>query len=103
MKTALTPLFFLAFAAANLAAVSAGAAGQSLAVLQAPLPAPKRGIIDGRLWKCTGVDCSAPLPAELQPIGRECARALRVLGRLAAYSRDGMALDASALAACNRS
>lgn len=94
----------VAFASAVLAfsvSPAIGAAAASQATLATPLAAPKLVIIDGKVWKCTGVDCVAPNEGSAQPLRRECARAVKVLGKVTAYSRDGVSLDAESLAVCN--
>lgn len=102
MKTLLTPLFSLAFLITALDGASASASGQSLAVLQTAVSQPKEAVIDGKLWKCAGVDCASGAGGSGQPIGRECARVVHVLGAVASFSRDGQSLDTAALAACNK-
>jgi len=72
---------------------------------QATLVEPKAGaqlvIVDGRVWKCTGVNCFAPAEGSGQPLARECARVVKVLGKVTAFVRDGVPLDEKRLAACN--
>lgn len=88
----------VAFAGAPLATA---AAMSSQATLAAPVSEPKTVIIDGKVWKCTGADCAASAAGSSQPLTRECVRAVKILGKVTAFSRDGKSLDATQLAACN--
>jgi hypothetical protein len=86
--------------AAGLMAGEASAA--SSASLQAGGPGPRLLVLDGRVWRCNGGDCAAAGRGRSQGLIRECARVARKLGPLSAYTRDGLAFDATALARCNR-
>jgi hypothetical protein len=97
----LTTFVFASAALVFTAAPLAGAAAMSQATLATPLGVSKSIIIDGKIWKCTDVNCVAPTSSSSQPLARECARAVKVLGKVTAYSRDGESLDAAGLSTCN--
>lgn len=82
---------------AALAADSKGAEAK----LAAPLAAPVRVIVDGRLWSCEGDVCKGSGQGASQPLRRECARVAKVVGPVAAYRNGERSLDAAGLAACN--
>jgi len=97
------------FAAVGAMALSAGifagtafaADAQTRAKLAAPVAAPVKVIVDGRLWSCTGDVCVAAGQGKLQPIKRECVRVAKAIGPVTEFTRDGAALDAQGVAACN--
>ena len=80
----------------------AHASAASEAVLAAPLTKPKMVVVDGKVWTCRGAACTSRNAGLDQTARRECVRLGRRLGRFAAYVRNGIALDAAQLAACNR-
>ena len=86
--------------AAGLVAGEASAA--SSASLQTGGPGPRLVVLDGRVWRCDGGDCAAAGQGRSQGLIRECARVARRLGPLVAYRRDGVTLDPTGLARCNR-
>ena len=102
MKTYNNAIVLSALAICAVATGPAQALGLSQATLQTPVTQPKSVVIDGKVWKCMGVDCSASADGAPQPAARECARAARVLGPFTRYSKDGRPLDDAALAACNK-
>jgi hypothetical protein len=102
MKTYNKSMVLAALAIFALAGGAVQALGLSQATLQTPVAQPKSVVIDGKVWKCAGVDCSASADGAPQPATRECARAAKVLGGFTRYSKDGRPLDDAALAACNK-
>ena len=84
-----------------LGAASAASAA-STAVLVEPSARARPLVVDGRVWRCDGVTCTARGEGRSQSAIRECARAARKLGPLAAYERGGVALDRESLDRCNR-
>lgn len=97
----LTKLVFASAALAFMITSTAGAAVVSRATLAAPLAAPKLIIIDGKVWKCTVVDCVTADEGRPQPLKRECARAVKFLGKVTAFGRSGVFLSEEQLAVCN--
>ena len=85
------------------AGLSAGAfaADKAEARLAAAVSAPRKVIIDGRLWSCEGEKCTAGSQGKNQPITRECARAAKVLGPVVAYRQGERSLDEAGIMACN--
>ena len=79
------------------------AADKAEATLAAAVSEPRKVIIDGRLWSCEGEKCTAGSQGKNQPIGRECARAAKVLGPIVAYRQGGKELNSAGIAACNAS
>jgi hypothetical protein len=60
-------------------------------------------VIDGRVWRCAGADCTATPSgmAASQSIGRECHTAALRLGKFTAYQTGKTTLDDTGLTACN--
>ena len=81
--------------------VAAYAADPAAARLQAAVSAPRKVIIDGRLWSCEGEKCTSGSQGRNQPIARECVRVAKALGPVAEYRQGANVLDAAALVACN--
>ncbi len=77
------------------------AADKAEARLAAAVSAPRKVIIDGRLWSCEGEKCTAGSQGKNQPIGRECSRAAKVLGPIVAYTQGEKTLGAAEITACN--
>lgn len=69
--------------------------------LVAPLAAPVRVIVDGRLWTCEADVCKGSGQGASQPLRRECARVAKAVGPIAAYRNGERSLDAAGVAACN--
>ena len=57
-------------------------------------------IIDGAAWRCEGTVCTATARTS-QPAARACRRVVARLGKVTAFSYQGVALAAAELAACN--
>jgi len=95
------------FAAVGALALSAGLfAGTALAAdvrvkLAAPVAAPVKVIVDGRLWSCAADVCVGSGQGKSQPLKRECARVAKAIGPVVEFSRASAALDAKGVAACN--
>ena len=77
------------------------AAERAQARLAAQVAQERQVIVDGRLWSCEGDKCTAGSQGRSQPIGRECARAAKVLGPIIEYRQGARVLDASGITACN--
>jgi hypothetical protein len=99
------------FAAALLAAGSAGAAGADApgrfvgAVrLADPAAAPAQARIVGVTWRCAADGCigAADRYTTIDSVSRECREVAAVLGSVTAYASRGVRLSRSELAACNR-
>lgn len=60
-----------------------------------------RTVAGGVVWSCAGTDCSAPRGTS-RP-GVMCARLVREVGAVTAFTANGEALDAAALERCNAS
>lgn len=87
---------FAATAMPTRAAAPAAAYAVSLAT---PLPAARREIIDGTIWRCEGDRCSAPAdgarPAAI------CGKVARRFGQVTRFASPQGELGADQLARCN--
>ena len=77
--------------------------GATLAHLVTPSGQPVSTIIDGRMWQCSGADCSAAASdsADSQSLMRECRRAARTIGAFDAYRTGSQTMDAAGLKTCD--
>ncbi len=80
----------------SLAAPKAGAFSATLAVA---LPAPRREIINGVMWRCEGNQCAAP--ADGARAQSACAAVVRKFGTVANFTAPQGALAEAELARCN--
>ena len=93
----------------SLAAVAAAAAFVSPVQAQQPAgfytatpataPTQTSYVTRDTIWSCTGGTCVANKAADRPEF--MCARVVKVVGKLDAFSAGGAALDADALAKCN--
>lgn len=88
----------LALVASGTCTALAAPAGYVVA-LATPLPAPKRQIVDGVLWKCTGDRCAAPADGS-QPI-RMCQRVTKAFGTVTRFVAPSGELSSEELSRCN--
>jgi hypothetical protein len=93
-----TIIGFSATAVPAHAAVSAGAYAVSLS---SPLPAARREIIDGAIWRCEGDRCSAPADGARAMV--ICGKVARRLGPVARFTTPQGELTTEQLARCNGS
>ena len=77
----------------------AASGGAYAAMLVTPLPAPRREIVDGAIWRCEGDRCTAPADgARPQSI---CGKVSRRFGPLSRFATPQGELAADQLARCN--
>lgn len=81
-------------------AFAAPAAAHRFEARLAP-PVPPRELVSSDIgWTCAGATCTADAPMSDAP-SRFCLRFAKQVGRLDAFSVDGVAMPADALAKCN--
>lgn len=73
--------------------------GASLTLQNAPAEASK--IIDGALWQCEGLTCSATAVSGAVPAIYACQHAVREWGPVTSFTYMGKAFSAEKLAKCN--
>ena len=88
-------------AVASLLMAGSGLAA-STTTLEAARTSDRPVVLDGRVWRCDGLVCTATGKGRSQGLIRECTRVARKLGPLIAYRRDGVTLDRAGLDRCNR-
>lgn len=69
------------------------------ATLATPLPAPRREIINGQVWRCEGDRCTAPDDGARPMIA--CQRVVETFGAVSAFNGPKGALPPEQLARCN--
>jgi hypothetical protein len=100
-------LLACAFAAATLlgSALSPAQAAPRTAYYQATLASaldePRKEVIDGVIWNCTGDSCAGNRSGSRPVI--VCGRLANKVGEIASFTTAGKALDAKGLAECNKS
>ncbi len=87
--------------AATTAPARAAASGVYAVSLAAPLPAARREIIDGAMWRCEGDRCSAPADGARAVV--VCGKVARKFGPVARFASPQGELTPEQLARCNPS
>lgn len=88
---------FASVSAPTAAAASRG--GVYVASLSTPLAAPRREILDGAVWNCSGAQCSARIEGA-RPV-MACGRVAKKFGEVARFTTPGGDLVAEDVARCN--
>ena len=86
-------------AGAPAAALAQSGHGGYSATLAAPLPAAKKAVVNGVIWKCDGDSCAAPLDGARPAIA--CAKMVRAFGAVTRFADPKGDLAAEDLARCN--
>ena len=73
----------------------------SEAKLATAVSEPRRVVIDGRTWRCSGDVCKAGEQGTDQPPKRECGKLAKEVGQILNYTNGKKDLSADDLAACN--
>lgn len=76
-----------------------GASRGYTATLTAKLDAPKRSVVNGVVWNCTGDTCSGPVDGA-RPLNT-CAQVAKEFGKVSTFVTPKGELDADKLARCN--